>query len=607
MARRILASSAVAALLVTAALPAYAQRVEGFAVDRFEPAERGSQFFVVDTLDLRGHGRPAVGAVFDYGYKPLVAYDLAGNERSAIVRHQLFMHLGASVVLWNRLRLGANLPFALHQDGDPTTVNGVAFKPADQPAIGDLRLAADVRIVGERTDPFTLAVGVRGWLPTGFRSQFTSDGGVRVGPQVLVAGDLGVLAYGARLAAIVRDPERGSFAGSSVASELVGSVGVGLKTRDNRFVIGPEVFASSPFDGNAFFKTRGTPAEWILGAHWDPAPGVRLGAGGGGGITRGYGAPVVRGLFSLEWTPDVDRLDRDADGIPDDEDACPAQPGPRHADPRLHGCPVAPPPPPDRDQDGIVDERDACPTVPGPSNVDPKLNGCPDRDQDGVPDHVDACPDDKGAANDDPRKHGCPPDRDEDGVADALDACPDVKGVKTADPKTNGCPPDTDGDGILDGDDACPQAPGPHSSDPKKNGCPLVIVTEKAIQITEQVKFKFNSAELLKESDGVLEAVRAVLEAHPEITKLRVEGHTDNVGNAAYNKQLSGRRAASVTKWLTDHGIKKERLVSAGFGMEEPVDSNDTEQGRANNRRVAFTILGKDETKKTTPGGSPTP
>ncbi len=125
-----------------------------------------------------------------------------------------------------------------------------------------------------------------------------------------------------------------------------------------------------------------------------------------------------------------------------------------------------------------------------------------------------------------------------------------------------------------------------------------MIVTEKEIKITEQVKFKFNSAEILKESDEILGAVKTVLDQHPEITKLRIEGHTDNVGSADYNKQLSGRRAASVTKWLTDHGIKKERLASQGFGKDEPIDTNDTDAGRANNRRVAFTILEKDEAKK---------
>lgn len=502
MRARTLLSAAFAVVTTSIAFDAAAQRQEGFGLNRFEPAERGSQLFVVDTLDLRGHGRPAIGATFDYGYKPLVLYEIDGTtERAAIVRHQLFAHLGGSVVLWDRLRLGLNIPVALYQDGDPTQT----FKPADKPAFGDIRLAADVRVAGTKTDPITFAVGIRGWLPTGQRSQFTGDGGPRIGPHAMIAGDLGIVTYGAKLGAVVRTPEQTAFAGSNVGSELVMNGGVGLKTTDNRFVIGPELYATSAFSGSSFFKTRGTPVEWILGAHYDATPGLRIGGGAGGGLTQGYGAPVVRVLFSLEWAPPF-------------EEPKPPPPPPPPPEPPPPPPPVEPPPPP--------------PPEPPPP----------------------------------------PPP-----------------------------PPDTDGDGILDTEDACPQSPGPRNPDPKKNGCPLVVVTEKEIKITEQVKFKFNSAEILKESDEILGAVKTVLEAHPEIVKLRVEGHTDNVGSADYNKQLSGRRAASVTKWLTDHGIKKERLASQGFGKDEPIDTNETEAGRANNRRVAFTILERDDSKKQPP------
>ena len=593
-------SSATTALVLTLASNVGAQRT-GFAIDRFEPSERGSQFFVLDNLDLRGGARPALGAVLDYGYKPLVVYDDNGDERSAIVRHQTFVHLGGSLVLADRVRIGLNLPVAVYQDGEASVVNGEAFKPSDKAAIGDVRAAVDLRLVGEKTDAFTLAVGVRVWAPTGPREQFVGDGSFRVAPQVLAAGDLGVLTYAARLALMYRARDE-AFGGTELGSELVGGLGAGVKALDGRLVVGPEIYAGSVFTGaSTFFKTRSTPVEGLLGLHFDVTKDLRAGAGLGTGLTRGYGSPQVRGLLSFEWAPAYEHPDRDGDGISDDEDACAAEPGPRNSDPKKNGCPLPPPPPPpptDADGDGILDSDDACVTLAGPRTTDPKTNGCPDLDRDGIPDSVDACKDVPGVATDDPKTNGCPPDRDGDGVLDHEDACIDVKGVRTQDPKTNGCPADTDGDGILDVDDACPKLAGPKNADPKKHGCPLVIVTEKAIQITEQVKFKFNSAELLKESDAILEAVRGVLASHPEIVKLRIEGHTDNVGNAGYNKALSGRRAASVTKWMTDHGIDKTRLVSAGFGMEEPIDVNTTDEGRANNRRVAFTILEKDESKK---------
>jgi serine/threonine protein kinase len=96
---------------------------------------------------------------------------------------------------------------------------------------------------------------------------------------------------------------------------------------------------------------------------------------------------------------------------------------------------------------------------------------------------------------------------------------------------------------------------------------------------------------ILPASDGVLEAVKKILDEHPELGKVSVEGHTDNRGSAAYNKKLSGRRAASVVRWLTRHGIDAKRLSSVGYGFDRPLDTNDTEEGRQANRRVEFHLV----------------
>jgi len=116
---RLLTSAFSCALLFSAA-PAFAQQTTqaGFSLDRFEPSERGSDWFALESLDLRGHMRPAFGVVGDYGYKPLVLYDQDNNERAAIVRHSLIAHVGGSLVLWDRLRLAVSYPFALTQSGD---------------------------------------------------------------------------------------------------------------------------------------------------------------------------------------------------------------------------------------------------------------------------------------------------------------------------------------------------------------------------------------------------------------------------------------------------------------------------------------------------------
>jgi len=300
----------------------------------------------------------------------------------------------------------------------------------------------------------------------------------------------------------------------------------------------------------------------ILGGHYT-AGDFQIGAGFGPGLSHAAGTAAFRGLLSIEWVPKVKvtvgPMDSDGDGIEDDKDACKDQAGPPNDDPAKNGCP----PPADKDGDGIVDAEDACPDQAGVKDPDPKKNGCP----------------------------AAPADQDGDGIADAKDACPGVAGPPSDDPNKNGCPADTDGDGIVDSEDACPKDSGPRNADPKKNGCPSVVVSEGQIKIMEQVKFKTASAEILKESDGILDAVAKTLTEHQEIKKVRVEGHTDNVGTPERNKDLSKRRAASVVNALVKRKIDKARLTSEGVGQDRPIDSNDTDAGRQNNRRVEFHIL----------------
>jgi outer membrane protein OmpA-like peptidoglycan-associated protein len=591
------AALASAAALLTLAPSAGAQ-TSGFAVNRFDVSERGSEWFVLESLDIRGHVRPAVGVVGEWGYRPLVIYNGDGSVRASIVRNQIVAHPGASLVLWDRLRLAFDLPIQAFVDGHPGVLNGVTYPPPrNDTALGDLRLGVDARLAGMYGTPFTLAVGAQVSVPTGDVDSYASDGSVRVAaPRLLVAGDVGPFVYAGKLGFEFRSDA--SFATGTVGSDVFFAAAAGLRVANKKLVIGPEIFGSTVVsDADAFFAKRSTPLEALIGGHYTIGSAFRIGGGIGTGLSRGFGAPVVRGLASLEFVPEYKKpqppapLDRDKDGIVDFDDACPDVPGARSDDPSKNGCPV----PPDRDKDGVLDGADVCPDLPGIKTDDPKTNGCPsDRDKDGIWDTADACPDAAGVRSTDPKKNGCPPDRDGDGVADKEDACPDTAGVATKDPKTNGCPPDPDRDkdGVLNDADACPDEPGKADPDPKRNGCPKAFVQAGVIKILDQVKFKTGSAEIQpgKDSDEVLYAVQKVLVDHGEIKKVRVEGHTDNKGNAAFNKTLSGKRAASVVKWLTNHGIDKERLTSQGFGMDRPIDSNDTEEGRKNNRRVEFHI-----------------
>lgn len=585
---------------------ASAQAQRGFVLDRFDPSERGSEWFVLDSLDLVGHLRPAAGVVGSWAYNPLVVYDAAGNYKSSLISHQVFVHPGASLVLWNRVRGAVSLPIAVHQAGDPVVINTRAYSPPDA-AVGDVRLAADVRLFGNHGDAVTGALGATVYLPTGSRDNYTSDGTVRVMPRATVAGDIAVFTYSARLGVHYR-PLDEEFERNPLGSEVTGGIAAGIRVANRKLVVGPELYGSSILDGRSFLRRRGTPTEWLIGAHYTYSD-IRFGGGFGTGLSRGWGTPAVRAFLSAEWTPGQTE-DTDHDGILDRDDACKTRAGVRSPDPKENGCPKAAEPvaSTDRDGDGIADALDACPGVAGTASDDPKTNGCPpDRDRDGVFDLVDACPDAAGSPSDDPKKNGCPAgDRDSDGIEDAKDACPDLAGSRSDDAMANGCPSDRDGDGAYDAEDACPDAAGPPDPEPKRNGCPLARIEDGQIKIVEQVKFRVGSAEIVRDSDPTLLAIAAMLKDHPEITKVRVEGHTDNTGSPAGNVQLSQKRAEAVVKWLSGYGLDKKRFEAKGMGATQALDSNATDEGRQNNRRVELHIDAAEPSAPRSPAPAPT-
>jgi OmpA-OmpF porin, OOP family len=590
--RRLAAALVGLVSLLGVATNASAQELPGFLLHRFNPAGAGSDWFVLESLDFRGEARPALRLGMDWDENTFVLEDINGDEAGAIVGRQVLLHVGLSLNLVNRLRLGLDFPFAVHQQGQGAQLGTITYPDPDGAAPGDLRASADLRLVGEYGEPFTMALGAQVFFPTGKQDQYVSDGVVRVMPRLMVAGDVGVFSYAATLGFLSRDAiEDDYFQGYGIGHELFGAVAAGIKPAPN-VLIGAELVSYSKVTNGDFLGKRSTPTEILFGARFVIADQIRLAVGAGPGITPSKGSPAVRFLAKLEWFPGATPPDRDGDGVLDDVDACPDSPGVRSDDPSTTGCP----PPPDRDADGIVDSQDACPDEVGVRNDDPAKNGCPpprDRDGDGVIDPQDACPDERGVASDDPKLNGCPPpppDQDRDGILDAQDACPDKAGEKTDDPKTNGCP-DTDADGIRDPEDACPDQAGARDPDPKKNGCPLARVERGQVRIIEQVKFKTGSATILPESNGLLEAVAKILKEHPEIKAVRVEGHTDNRGGKSMNQRLSQRRAASVVTWLvTKGGIEKSRLTSEGLGMDKPIADNASDEGRRDNRRVEFHI-----------------
>ena len=175
-------------------------------------------------------------------------------------------------------------------------------------------------------------------------------------------------------------------------------------------------------------------------------------------------------------------------------------------------------------------------------------------------------------------------DSDGDGVPDQFDRCPDTPKGATVD--ANGCPKDTDGDGVFDGLDRCPDTPKGDKVD--ASGCSLPPPPPLAVQeslVLEGVNFETNSATLTTGSLAVLDRVAGSLAEWPEV-RVEIGGHTDSTGEAAYNLDLSMRRAAAVRDYLVKKGTDGSRIEVKGHGETVPIADNATKEGRAKNRRV---------------------
>jgi outer membrane protein OmpA-like peptidoglycan-associated protein len=590
-------SAALGAAIAASTAVAGAQEAPtGFALNRFQPSFAGDRMFGVPSPFVAGTFTPHVMLMADYAHNPLVLRR-DGEEVGTVVGGQLFLHLNAALALGNRIGFNVDVPFAAYQTGGAPTVNGVAIPSPNSAELGDVRGGLRLRLIGDYFDPFQVAVGGYVWFPTGSAAEgsYVSDGSIRALPQLIVGGLISErFIWTAALGPEIRNETREIF-NVTQGTSFQGGVGLGyLIGEEKNFQLGVESSIGAVLEDP---NSRNTNAEIIASARIRVVDDIEIGLGAGPGLTSGQGTPSFRGVAMLAYTPKQEKPqppppDRDKDGILDADDACPDTPGVASSDPKKHGCPIL-----DTDKDGIPDDADACPTQPGPKNDDPKKNGCPpppDKDKDGIIDAQDACVDVPGVASDDPAKNGCPPDKDGDGVYDKDDACVDIPGRKTSDPATNGCPGDTDGDTIRDDKDACPNEKGKADPDPKKNGCPVAVrVTEQEIIILQQVQFDTARATIKPVSNALLDEVAAVLKEHPEISRIEVQGHTDNKGGEAYNKRLSNDRSKAVMNALIKRGIEAGRLSQKGYGLSEPIADNATEEGRAKNRRVQFKILEK--------------
>jgi len=272
------------------------------------------------------------------------------------------------------------------------------------------------------------------------------------------------------------------------------------------------------------------------------------------------------------------KVDTDGDGVTDDEDQCPETPAGVRVD--EFGCPL------DEDKDGVPDYLDKCPNTPSGMEVDEF--GCViDSDKDGVPDKIDKCPNTPVGAK--VNEIGCP-DSDGDGVFDNEDKCPDTPAGAPV--ELDGCPKDSDRDGVPDYKDECPNTPAGKQVDDKGCAMPDTIKIVKEITLRGDTNFEFNKAELLPAAYPILNELAETMKKNPE-TRWRIEGHTDAIGSDSYNMDLSRRRAESVLNYLLSQGIDRSRLEVLPLGESVPIATNDTQEGRAMNRRVEIKLIEK--------------
>ncbi len=541
-----------------------------FKLDRLEvpgaPDDGVAVFRPVTNQRAILYGQLALG----YSYRPLrtstITTDKATKARSpsGAIQHQFTLYGSVGFQFLDRFALGVTFPFTPAQDGavpdygsgGVTGAGGstTTYTPAG-PTVGDLRV--DGRVVLLRSDNRKHAVGVGGsvFAPTGTTTNFGADS--KPSAMLLVMGETagGPFTFTVntgvhfRPESGVNDPLREN--GLGVGTEWRWAFGAFLPIQSGKYRLGLNLFGQTGLtDSTVTGPTVFTSNNSVLEANvegrmrFGPADHFWAGLSAGRGIAMGYGATDLR-VVALVGTY-----------VP------------------------------------IFDSVAVAPTRKEKFKI---AAGAPDRDKDGIPDDIDACPDEPEDHQGADPNDGCPvpPDRDGDGIPDSIDKCPDQPEDKDGFEDSDGCPDDdNDRDGIADAKDACPKEPGQPNTDPAKNGCPSFIKMEAGvIHVLQQVHFATGSSRILPDSFPMLQEIANVLVANPNIKRMTIDGHTDNKGAAASNKKLSQDRADSVMKWLIEHAIAADRLEAHGYGLEKPIDDNNTETGRAANRRVEFKIV----------------
>jgi outer membrane protein OmpA-like peptidoglycan-associated protein len=572
---------------------AWAQSIPAPAVELHQ--FHGSPFFDrtlrLDGTEVLPAGKLNLGVDADYAAKPLVVKDDA-DATHPLVRNAVGAALRLSVGVADRLELGALVPATVFQTGE-TLAHVDAPTKAGLEAV---RAGLKVRLLGGG-EGAGLGVSLLAAIPTGTAGGLIHEHGV--GGEANLFG--GYRAGGLTVSAGAGARYRKSTAlyDVSLGSELSARAALDYELGPAAGVFA-ELAATTAL-AHPWSSSTESPLEVLAGGRVHLGD-LQLFAAAGPGLSEGYGTPVVRVVAGAAWS-NAPR-DLDGDGVPDDVDRCPLVPEDRDGFEDEDGCPD-----PDNDHDGIPDAADKCPNDPEDKDGFEDGDGCPDpdNDRDGIPDAADKCPNQPETKNGYKDDDGCPDknlheiDTDKDGVMDDVDKCPTEPEDKDGFQDDDGCPdPDNDNDGIPDAKDKCPNEPETINNVEDEDGCPdqgkgIVTLKEGELETLNPIFFATDRARVRHEFRPTLDAIAAILVAHPEIGRCAIEGHTDATGPEEWNKKLSLERAKSVGAYLVGKGVDPARLVPIGQGDALPWASNKTEAGRAANRRVIFHVEGVSE------------
>lgn len=616
--------SMVVAALTGVSGNALAQSSTRVQVDRFEPlGAQGSTILNVATSDVMPHGNPHFGLFAHYMNDALVLR--ADGEETSILGSSLKTEFSAGIGLWNWLDISVTLPLVAWQDGELGPL-GAPGESLESPVLGDVRVVPRIQLVNhENWGGFGFGVVPMVSVPTG--TALNTEGDLRFEPRAVLDWRHN---SGFQIATNIGYSFRGQEDVHNLYKDDVVRWSVGTRAPivvDDLNVVA-SFFGDVPLDDDInverppgrLDERSGNPLELAGGLEYGVSDWVMT-LGGGAGLNAGFGAPDFRVFLGIGYTPLV--ADMDGDGIIDSKDSCPNEPEDVDGYQDSDGCPDL-----DNDGDGINDADDQCPNEPEDLDGFEDEDGCPDPDNDGdsIADVHDLCPMEAGVME----NQGCPiVDKDGDGILDADDKCPEELEDKDGFEDEDGCPdPDNDADGIPDAEDKCPDeaedmdgfmdddgcpdldndADGIPDTEDKcpndaetingvddEDGCPdkgasKVKITTTKIEILDRVYFDTGKATIKNRSYNLLNQVASILKANPQVTKLQIEGHTDNVGNDEANQKLSQERADSVKVYLSAQGIEEGRLEAIGYGESKPIADNANAAGRDQNRRVEFTI-----------------